>query len=116
MLTKRAFTGGAYPLEPWLAVMRNIPGYKMEKNRMTVLVCANAAGTHRLTPLVIGKAQRPLALRGVKMIPVHYRVNKTTWKTRDIHQEWNDKRATPEIKQHLRDNTKNFLINLKLSF
>lgn len=35
------------------------PGLKMAKQRITLLGCVNANGSHKLTPLLIGKAAKP---------------------------------------------------------
>ena len=35
------------------------PGFKVSKERVTVMVCANASGTHRQPLLVIGKSTKP---------------------------------------------------------
>ena len=36
-----------------------VRGTKKNKDRVTIALCANADGTHKLKPLVIGKAKRP---------------------------------------------------------
>jgi len=41
------------------------PGYKVSKDRITVMVCANASGDHALLLLVIGKAIKPLCFKNV---------------------------------------------------
>ena len=40
-------------------------GMKLNKDRTTFLICANADGTERLPPLVVGRAQRPMCFRGL---------------------------------------------------
>ena len=35
------------------------PGFKVIKERVMVMVCVNASGTHRLPLLVIGKSTKP---------------------------------------------------------
>ena len=35
------------------------PGFKKSKDRLTVLGCANATGTHKLKPVLIGKFAKP---------------------------------------------------------
>ncbi|XP_063235778.1 jerky protein homolog isoform X1 [Bacillus rossius redtenbacheri] len=65
-------------------------GMKDSKDRLTVLGCSNAAGTHKLKLLVIGKSLRPRVLKGVKVLPVEYRATKTAWITSAITTEWFD--------------------------
>lgn len=36
---------------------KTAPGFKVQKNRITAIVCANANGNHRLPLLVIGKSK-----------------------------------------------------------
>jgi len=50
-------------------------GFKKEKERITVLLTANASGSRKLKPLVIGKAQRPQCF-GKASILVTYKANK----------------------------------------
>lgn len=35
------------------------PGYKVSKDRVTAMVCANASGTHSIPMLLIGKSKKP---------------------------------------------------------
>lgn len=48
--------------------------YKRSKEGVTVLLCANQSGAHKLKPLLIGKAKKPKAFKNVKMeiLPVKY--------------------------------------------
>lgn len=41
------------------ATEKTAPGRKIQKERVTFMLCANAEGTHRTTPLVIGKYKKP---------------------------------------------------------
>ncbi|XP_036322266.1 tigger transposable element-derived protein 7-like [Rhagoletis pomonella] len=54
------------------------PGRKVSKERITFLVCANAEGTKRIEPFVIGKAQNPRSFRN-KILPVKYDSSKSAW-------------------------------------
>ncbi|XP_066905498.1 jerky protein homolog [Halyomorpha halys] len=47
-------------------------GFKKNKDRLTVLLCANASGNHRVTPFVIGKFAKPRAFKNVTHLPVQY--------------------------------------------
>lgn len=48
--------------------------YKRSKEGVTVLLCANQSGAHKLKPLLMGKAKKPKAFKNVKMeiLPVKY--------------------------------------------
>lgn len=63
-------------------------GAKHSKDRVTVLVGANMDGHQKLKLLVIGKAKRPRAFKGVKGLPVLYDANTKAWTTRAIFESW----------------------------
>lgn len=66
------------------------PGFKMQKERITAMVCANASGNNRLPLLLIGKAKRPRCYKGVNMnaLPVKYYAQKNAWMDSIIFAEW----------------------------
>jgi hypothetical protein len=47
-------------------------GLKQNKDRLTILTCANASSTHKVKLLVIGKYNRPRAFKGISHLPVQY--------------------------------------------
>ena len=51
--------------EPW-------HGGKHSKDRITVLVGANADGSEKLPLLVIGKSKKPRCFKNVRSLPVNY--------------------------------------------
>lgn len=90
-------------------------GIKHAKERLTVLACANASGTHKLKLLVIGKFAKPRALKNVHALPVHYKYNKRAWITREITKDWFDNLFLPQARAHcaaagLPDNAKILLV------
>ncbi|KFM64756.1 Jerky protein, partial [Stegodyphus mimosarum] len=76
-------------------------GVKDSKARLTILACANAAGTHKCKLFVIGKHTRPQAFKGVTILPVIYRANKRAWMTRALMKDWFENHFIPEARQHL---------------
>lgn len=48
-------------------------GLKSNKERVTILCCTNAAGTHHMKLLVTGKYSNPHALNSIVHLPVEYR-------------------------------------------
>lgn len=78
-------------------------GFTKDMDRITVLACVNAAGTHRLKLLVIGKAARSRALKNVKVLPVHYKYNKMALMTREIFEDWFYECFTSEVKEHFKN-------------
>lgn len=70
---------------------KSAPGYKKSKDRVTVLACSNASGSHKLQPLVIGKSVKPRAFKKLRMmseLPVPYKGQKKGWMNSTIFCEW----------------------------
>lgn len=69
-----------------------ISGVKREKQRLSLVPCVNATGTHKLQLWVIGKAKNPRPFgrnnRNITGLPVHWRFNKKAWMTSVIFKEW----------------------------
>lgn len=62
-------------------------GGKESKERLTILLCANATGSEKLKPLVIGKSQRPRCFKNIRdltSLPVTYCANKCAWMTSSV--------------------------------
>nr|XP_006126666.1 TOM1-like protein 2 isoform X1 [Pelodiscus sinensis] len=84
-----------------LATGNNIhSGMKELKERVTVLGSWNAAGTHKIKLLVIGKSLRPRAFSGIKVFPVEYRASKNGSITGQILRDWFEKTFVPQARQH----------------
>lgn len=82
---------------------KTAPGFKMQKDRITVMVCANASGEHRLPLLVIGKSKKPRAFKNINLnaLPVNYYAQKSAWMDKTIFNEWFHKIFVPQVKAHL---------------
>lgn len=75
-------------------------GSKGSKDRVSVLGCSNAAGTHKTKLLVIGKSVNPRCFKNVKVLPVIYRANKKGWMTTKIFLEWFERYFVREARAH----------------
>ena len=65
------------------------------------MCCANATGSHRLKPVVVGKAKQPRCLRGfMDSLPVVYYNSLKSWFTSRIFKDWFLNHAVPEIVRH----------------
>ena len=64
-------------------------GGKLSKERLTVLLCANASG-EKLKPLVIGKSKQPRSFGRLKhsQLPVNWKWSKKAWMTGDLFEQW----------------------------
>ncbi|XP_031344576.1 jerky protein homolog-like [Photinus pyralis] len=80
---------------------KTAPGLKIAKQRVTFLGCLNATGSHRLTPLLIGKAKSPRAFKNFQN-PFVYKNTKNAWMTQDIFKHWFFKQFVPEVTAFLK--------------
>ena len=79
-------------------------GFKQYKDRITVLLCCNKTGSHKLAPLVIGKFGKPRCLHHVNMktLPALYSHSKNAWMTAAIFEDWFHEEFVPKVRRHLR--------------
>ncbi|CAB5357800.1 unnamed protein product [Rhizophagus irregularis] len=63
-----------------------ISGRKQDKSRLSVLLCSNSTGSHKFSPLVIGKANNPRCFKNINKtsLPITYRANSKAWMRSDI--------------------------------
>ncbi|XP_066260464.1 jerky protein homolog-like [Euwallacea similis] len=80
---------------------KSAPGRKPEKQRITFLACTNANGSHKIKPMIIGKAKNPRSFKHFD-IPVDYDCSKTAWMTSSIFLKWFHKRFVPQVKDFLK--------------
>lgn len=78
----------------------------MNKDRITVLCCANASGTHKLRLAVVGKSKNPRAFKNVNLqyLPVDYYNQKAAWMDRVIFRKWFFEKFIPQVKTYLAAN------------
>ena len=74
-------------------------GNKKNKERLTVMFCANATGTHKITLLVIGKSKNPRGFKDISKMPVQYRNQPSAWMNSTIFLDWYKNIFLPEVKQ-----------------
>ncbi|XP_067128657.1 jerky protein homolog-like [Centruroides vittatus] len=75
-------------------------GFKASKSCITVMVCGNVTGMHRLPLLIVGKFKNPRCFKGIKKLPVIYKNQKNSWMDTSIFIEWYDTVFIPEVKKH----------------
>lgn len=71
-----------------LANEREESGHKPIKDRLTVMVCSNATGCHRIPPLLIGKSAKPRRFQKNEPLPLHYQGQKKAWMDSKIFHNW----------------------------
>lgn len=69
---------------------KSAPGHKSSKERLTIMTCSNATGTHKLKLTVIGKAKKPRSFKGTEMrcFPCDYYNHPKAWMNQNIFREW----------------------------
>ena len=76
---------------------------KKQKDRVTLMACSNATGSHKLPLVFIGKAANPRCFKNVnkKALPVHYFSQKNAWINTDIFLDWFHNQFVPSVTKHL---------------
>ncbi|XP_015594986.1 tigger transposable element-derived protein 2 [Cephus cinctus] len=72
-------------------------GFKGNKERITIMACSNASGSLKLPLAVIGKFERPRAIKDLKVLPVYYKNQKNAWMTAQIFSEWFENEFVPAV-------------------
>lgn len=78
------------------------PGFKAQKDRITLIMCGNAAG-HLIKPGLIYKAKNPRALKNKNknVLPVYWMHNKKAWITKVLTLDWFTLCFIPQVKIYL---------------
>ncbi|XP_055981316.1 jerky protein homolog [Sorex fumeus] len=82
------------------AAAEAMPGLRQSKDRLTVLACANATGSHKIRPLVIGKCSGAPALKAPQQLPVAYRAQGNVWVDQEVFSDWFHHIFVPSVKEH----------------
>lgn len=81
---------------------KSAPGRKSQKERVTIMPCANASGNHKISLMLIGKAKKPRCFKNSSLPPVHYRASRNAWQNTVLFKEWFFNIFIPEVKENLR--------------
>lgn len=77
-------------------------GFKLQKDRITVMACCNASGTFKLPLVVIGRSAKPRAIRKVMdKLPVSYENQQKAWMTMALFKKWFYDEFVPDVKAFL---------------
>jgi hypothetical protein len=90
-------------------------GHKSSKERLTILVCANAAGTHKLKLFVVGKLKNPWAFKNVQHLPVDYKAQISARMNLELFRYWFHHIFVSAVEEHLRKTGKPEVIIVKLT-
>ena len=73
-------------------------GSKKSKDRVSVAVCSNVTGTHKIPCTLIGKAKEPRCIKG-RNWPIPYYSQKKAWMDVEVCWKWFNKVFFPSIRQ-----------------
>ncbi|XP_054007739.1 jerky protein homolog [Hylaeus anthracinus] len=80
---------------------RRVYGKRTNKNRVTVGLCSNAIGTHKLPPLFIHRCHTPIALKHcMNYLPVVFKAAKNAWIDQNVFADWLESHFKPAVKKH----------------
>ena len=87
----------------YLKVKNQAPGHKCSKEHGTIFTCSNAAGSHKLKLVVIGKSkkQRSFSRTRAENLPAHYFNQTKGWMNQTIFKEWFEEMFIPQVRKHL---------------
>lgn len=87
-----AFVFKMMPQRMYAFKREKVQGGSTSKDRLTLMLCCNMTGSHKVKPMVIGKAKCPAILKRynltTKDLPVDYYHNTKGWMTGPIFHEW----------------------------
>ncbi|KAE9043477.1 hypothetical protein PR003_g20689 [Phytophthora rubi] len=67
--------------------IREAPPLKQSKSRITLVVCTNATGTHKLPLIFIGKSRQPRWIKN-KPADIDYKSTTKAWMDTESFQSW----------------------------
>lgn len=72
-------------------------GRKKSIERITIMPCTNATGSHKLPLMIIGKSKNPRCFKNVTFPKLHYRSSRNAWQTQALFKEWFFDIFIPEV-------------------
>ena len=80
-------------------------GSKIDKERVTLMACANASGNHKLELVFIYKYQNPRALKHINKdkLPVVYYSQPKAWMTTELFDNWFHNHFIPAVSNYLKE-------------
>nr|XP_045614740.1 tigger transposable element-derived protein 1-like [Procambarus clarkii] len=86
---------------------QSLPGHKPMKDRLTLVLCANASGDCKVKPLLVYHSENPRVFKACKVykarLNVMWRSNKKSWVTRIFFTEWVNDVFGPSVRKYLEE-------------
>jgi hypothetical protein len=100
------FWGEKMPKRTYITAEENaMLGHKPMKDRLTLLLCANASGDFKVKPLLVYHSENPRVFKKCKVqksqLNVMWRSNSKAWVTRILFVEWIKEVFGPAVKKYL---------------
>jgi len=74
--------------------------FKVFKERVTILTCANAARTHKWPLLLIGDSKKPWCFKNVNSLPVRYTAQQNAWMDSKLFLNWFENDFIKNVKKN----------------
>ncbi len=105
MWMKLAYFGSICQQEATLQKKSSMPGFKVAKDRLTLLLGDNASGDYKLKPILVHFTKNSRALKGLvkTTLPVIWKSNKKAWVTSSLFEDWFSHQFLPEVKKYCED-------------
>lgn len=95
---------------------KRAPGFKVSKDRVTLLLCSNASGDFMTKPMFINRSLNPRCMKQCNKnnLPVYWRANKKSWMTASLFNDWFYHCFVPDVENYLKKNNLAFKVLLLL--
>ncbi|KAK4309429.1 hypothetical protein Pmani_018926 [Petrolisthes manimaculis] len=93
-----------------------MPGFKVAKDRLTLLLGGNVSGDFKLKPLLVYVSENPQALKNIAkaLLPVVWKSNPKAWVTQALFMDWFYHHFIPEVEKYCRAKSLPFNVLLVL--
>lgn len=83
---------------------RDVPYFRKNIDRLTILICVNASGSLKIPLMIIGQFPSPRTSRGevLNSLPVYYKYRKYSLLDSNLFQEWFDDVFVPKVEHFLK--------------
>ena len=79
---------------------KNAPGRKIQKDRITIMPCANATGNHKLPLQIIGRSAKPRCFKNKYPSGVFYYSSANAWQTKALFSDYFYEKFVPEVNKY----------------
>lgn len=92
------------------------PGFKVSKDRVTLLMCSNASGDYMMKPMLVYKSINPRVMKHVckSKLPIYWTANRKAWVTTETFKMWFFKCFVPSVEKYLKQKNQDFKVLLIL--